>query len=293
MAPAMSETIDTGALSQPAKADGKTAMRQPPAMTVSTAALRIGLAHFIHEINNPLQSVYWTAGMMDKLMPKANGCGDPFVGKMFHELKGGVDRLVSLVGALESQLKSLWMIDPCFAAVNVDSLIDGLLQSEATSFADAGIRIVKDIGANLPAVRGDEKLLRQIFLNLIRNAVDAMPKGGVLSVRTDRREASLWLELSDTGVGIPPGVDVFRPFATSKPKGMGLGLAITRHIVETHGGTISYESQPGKGTTFYLSLPRIIETNPRPCLGEAAGENNSDGLGLALHNNLEDIRYGT
>ena len=85
-----------------------------PAATVSTDALRIGLAHFIHEINTPLQMVYWAADTVDTHMPKASGCGDPFAGKMFQELKGGVDQLVSLVSSLQSDLKSLWMIDPSF-----------------------------------------------------------------------------------------------------------------------------------------------------------------------------------
>lgn len=274
----MRDASYNGTTSVLAEANGKTEMREARAMTVSTAALRIGLAHFIHEFSKPLQVVYWTASMMDKLMPKARGCSDPFVDKMFRELKGGVDQLILLVSALESQLKSLWMIDPCFDSVNINSLLDELLQSDAMSFADGGICIDKDLDADLPAIRGDEKLLRHVFLNLFSNAVDAMPSGGVLSVKTSMREGSLWLEVTDTGVGIPPDLDIFRPFTTSKPKGMGLGLAITRHIIETHGGTISYESDPGKGTTFYLSLPRMIETNTTPDRGEAAGANNSDGI---------------
>jgi light-regulated signal transduction histidine kinase (bacteriophytochrome) len=84
--------------------------------------------------------------------------------------------------------------------------------------------------------------------------------GGDLRVAAGGDVRSVCIELADTGVGIPPDVDIFQPFVTSKPGGMGLGLVITRHIVETHGGTITYGSQPGRGTTFCVTLPRTLET---------------------------------
>lgn len=270
----LSEPIYTSVASQPTNENGHIKMREPPAMTVSTVALRVGLAHFIHEINNPLQQVYWTASMMDTLMPKANGSGDPFVGKLFKELKRGLDQLISLVSSLEPQLKALWMINPSSDSVNVNSLIDEILQTDLVSYDANGIRIDKQTGTDLPPIQADKQLLRHVFLNLFRNAADAMPNGGVLSVRGGTRRGSLWIEVSDTGIEMPPDMDVFQPFATSKPEGMGLGLAITRHIVEIHGGTIGYQSEPGKGTTFYLTFPQMSQTNSvRP---EAAEDNSSD-----------------
>lgn len=265
----MRETPYNGALSQPVSVTGQFEICEPPAMTVSTAALRIGLAHFLHEINNPLQQVYWTAKMMDTLMPKATGSGDPFIGKLFQELNRGIDQLVSLVSSLEPQLKALWTINPLSDSVNVDALIDDILHSDSVALDANGIRIDKVTPADLPLIQADEQLLRQMFLNLFRNAADAMPKGGVLSVRAGTRGRALWLEISDTGIEIPPDLDVFQPFSTSKPEGMGLGLAITRHIVEIHGGTIGYRTEPGKGKTFYLNFPRILETegnSPSPKL---------------------------
>jgi signal transduction histidine kinase len=204
---------------------------------------------------------------MDKNMPKAEGCGGPYMDKVFQELKGGVEQLISLVTSLHSELKSLWMIAPVFAAVNLSSLINEIVQSDAVSFAARGLRVDNDIDADLLAVRADEKLLRQVFVNLFRNAADAMAPGtGVLNMRAGAHARSVWLEIADTGGGIPPGLDVFQPFITSKPGSLGLGLAITRHIVETHGGTINYKSQPGKGTTFRLSLPRLVEIKKIPVL---------------------------
>ena len=166
-----------------------TGLRETRVTTVSTDALRIGLAHFIHEINNPLQTVYWAADVMDTHMPKANGSGDPFAGKIFQELKGGVDQLVTLVSSLESQLKSLWMIDPCFESVNLNSLIVEIIQNDVARFTAGGIRIDTDIAVALPALQADAKLLSQVFVNLFRNAADAMPEGGVLSVSAGARAA--------------------------------------------------------------------------------------------------------
>ena len=272
----MPEAKYHGHLCQSAGATELSETPATPAATVSTDALRIGLAHFIHEINTPLQMVYWAADMMDTHMPKTRGCGDPFAGKMLQELKSGVYQLISLVGSLRSQLESLWQINPSLNSVDLNSLIIDVVQSDAARFAAHGIRVDMDGAAALPALQADEKLLRQVFVNLFRNAADAMPEGGVLSVRAGARADSVWLEISDTGAGIPPELDAFQPFTTSKPGGMGLGLAITRHIVEIHGGTIAYRSEPGKGTTFWLRFPRSFETKKISVPRAAAADDSSE-----------------
>ena len=265
-----------GHFCQSAGATEPSETRATPAATFSTDALRVGLAHFIHEINTPLQRVYWTASMLDTLVPKGNGSGDPLVGKMLREVKGGVDQLVALVSSVQSDLKSLWMIDPCFDSVNLNSLIVEVVQSDAARLGAGAIRVDLDIAAALPGLQADEKLLRQVFVNLFRNAADAMPEGGVLTISAGARAGSAWLDIADTGAGIPPDLDAFQPFATSKPGGMGLGLAITRHIVEIHGGTIAYRSEPGKGTTFYLRFPRSCETKKLSVRHAAAADANSE-----------------
>jgi signal transduction histidine kinase len=82
-----------------------------------------------------------------------------------------------------------------------------------------------------------------------------MPKGGKLTLRAYDSGDRLYIEISDTGIGIPAGVDIFEPFTTSKSSGTGLGLTIVRQIVAAHGGSIGYSSEPGKGTVFRISLP--------------------------------------
>jgi len=229
--------------------------RATPSKCVSKASALIGLAHLIHQISNPIQVVSGAASLMDQELPKVNGRTDPFFGQVFQQLKGGIDQLISLVNLVRSQLEGLWLTNPDFDSVNLNSLIDDILQSEAVRFDACGIRVWKHIAANLPPIQANEKLLKQALVNLLRNAADAMPEGGFLSVKSGVNERSVFFELADTGGGIPPDLDVFQPFATTKSGAMGLGLTITRHIVESHDGTITYGSQPGEGTTFCLTFP--------------------------------------
>jgi signal transduction histidine kinase len=92
-------------------------------------------------------------------------------------------------------------------------------------------------------------------LNLCKNALEAMPDGGTLTVRLHNTGEQITLEVADTGIGVPEEVNIFEPFVTTKPEGTGLGLPIVRQIVAAHGGTLTYTSEPEKGTTFIVRLP--------------------------------------
>jgi signal transduction histidine kinase len=104
---------------------------------------------------------------------------------------------------------------------------------------------------------GDPQRLKQVLLNLCRNAIEAMPAGGLLTLRARCQDGEVVLEVSDTGVGIPADAleRVFEPFYTTKEAGTGLGLAVCRRIVEAHGGRLSVRSQPDRGTTIQVHLP--------------------------------------
>ena len=108
---------------------------------------------------------------------------------------------------------------------------------------------------NLPFVNVDRQKLKQVVLNLGKNAVEAMPRGGVLTANMCERNGRMILEIIDTGDGIPEGEDVFQLFKTTKPEGTGLGLAIVQQIVSEHRGIIEYTSRPPVGTIFRVSLP--------------------------------------
>ena len=152
------------------------------------------------------------------------------------------------------------------------------------------IAVVQELAADTPIIYADRQKLRQVFLNLLTNASDAMPEGGTLTLRSrpdtlEGGEAAVRIEVADTGVGIPAAhlEKVFDPFFTTKEEGQGtcLGLAICRRVVEEHHGTIRIDSEVGKGTTVILVLPVRNGTNgdrvrgvcpPHPTLSPTLGE---------------------
>ena len=130
-----------------------------------------------------------------------------------------------------------------------------LLSSDQACHTAEQIRIDCDIAADVPPVQLDRRRFKQAWLNLFKNAVEAMPSGGTITVRLSRSNTHVSLEIEDTGTGVPDGIDIFEPFTTTKPQGTGLGLGIVREIVSAHGGVVSYRSTPQTGASFTVSLP--------------------------------------
>ena len=114
---------------------------------------------------------------------------------------------------------------------------------------------IRELPPGLPTVVGDEGKLRQVFMNLVKNAIEAMPRGGRLSIIARVEDGRIIVEVTDTGVGIPEGVDVFEPFKTTKAAGTGLGLSVARQVITSLGGSLGCESELGVGTTFRVVLP--------------------------------------
>lgn len=119
------------------------------------------------------------------------------------------------------------------------------------------VNLVLEVDPDLPTIMSDEGNIKQIFMNLIKNAGEAMPDGGTITIRTRREAEMLCIDVSDTGNGIPADVldRIFDLHFTSKEKGIGLGLYIVRAIVEAQGGDIAVESEVNRGTTFIIHLP--------------------------------------
>ena len=138
--------------------------------------------------------------------------------------------------------------------VNLKQLIIGIL---------AQINIPKNVETNIKiddalAADADPQLLKRVFINLVTNAVQAMPKGGELTIKAQTiGQGQVKIVVEDTGEGISDEIKpkIFTPLFTTKPKGQGFGLAVCKRVIEAQGGTISFESQVGKGTAFTMSLP--------------------------------------
>jgi C4-dicarboxylate-specific signal transduction histidine kinase len=146
---------------------------------------------------------------------------------------------------------------------DVNAAVKDAVQLGAIGFETRGKgRIVWKLGADLPATFADRTQIQQVIVNLARNAIEAMSNSALreLRVTTTPHEGCVRLAIADTGPGLPPDIAAspFRPFTTTKPNGLGLGLSICRSIVEAHGGTIAVESGP-QGTTFTIDLPAASE----------------------------------
>jgi signal transduction histidine kinase len=114
-------------------------------------------------------------------------------------------------------------------------------------------KVKKELGA-IPQIKGDPEEIQEVFVNLIQNAIDAMPAGGTLTLRTYPEKNRVVAEISDTGKGIPEDIreKIFDPFFSTRHEGVGLGLSIAYRIIREHGGDIEVSSKPGDGTTFKI-----------------------------------------
>jgi signal transduction histidine kinase len=213
-------------------------------------------ASIAHELNNPLATIsLHTELLADSLAPDDPGRQPLLV------IDQEVRRMATLVGNLlvfsRRSHQQLSTLDICDELTSTLDFIQYHLRGN-------NIDIVKDYASGRPKVQGDRQQLRQVFLNLITNASDAMPRGGTLTVRSHtgvmaNDQQAVVVEFSDTGTGVQTGdlPKLWEPFFTTKPegKGTGLGLAICRRTVEEHRGTIEIETDPGKGITVRITLP--------------------------------------
>jgi signal transduction histidine kinase len=138
--------------------------------------------------------------------------------------------------------------------VAVSTLVAGVL---AQNLPPAGVEVVDEIGGDVTPVYVDPRQIGQVVTNLIANAYDAMPEGGRMIIGARPQQGHIALSITDTGRGIPPEnmERIFEPLFTTKPRGIGLGLVISRNLAEANRGSIQVESQVGEGTTFTLVLP--------------------------------------
>jgi signal transduction histidine kinase len=148
------------------------------------------------------------------------------------------------------------MPQPHFQSVQLNDLVENVAKTHKAQLEAARIQYELDLGAADP-IGADPDLLHRAASNLVLNAIEAMPNGGTLTLRTSQTSSSAHIEVSDTGPGLAPeeSARLFTPYYTSKPQGTGLGLAIVQSIVSDHGGRISVSSQLGHGSTFIIELP--------------------------------------
>ena len=216
-------------------------------------------AQVAHEIRNPLSSIGLNVEMLsDQLATtKFKTAEDE---KEAHDLIASVTREVDrLTEITEDYLRLARLPTPVKRPEDLGRLVEEVMGFSHEEIERAGLTVELDIAATPLPISADEGQLRQVFLNLVRNAREAMAAGGFLRVKTSSAGSQVEVAFTDTGSGMTPEVKekLFEPFFTTKQGGTGLGLSLSRQIVEAHGGRIDVESEVGHGTTFRLSFPRL------------------------------------
>jgi signal transduction histidine kinase/CheY-like chemotaxis protein len=236
-------------------------LRQTQAQLIqSTKLAAIGelAANIAHEINNPLTTVLGFASFLaERLEPGAPTLEEL---RLIQEEATRARDIVRDLLQFSRQNEFL----PALTDLNV--VVEQVVAMVRRQGAVDTIDVQESYGADLPPVEIDVSRMKQVFLNIVNNAIYAMPEGGTLSVRTFARDGFLHVAFADTGTGIEPDnlARIFDPFFTTKPdvSGTGLGLSVSLGIVQSHGGTIQVDSTLGNGSTFTIRLPLATAAQP-------------------------------
>jgi PAS domain S-box-containing protein len=217
-------------------------------------------AGIAHEIRNPLASIELFASLLKKDLE-----GDSEKENLVHHIRAGVQNMDRIISTLLLFAKSA---QPSRQQCDINLLLTECLEGINSVIVPENINVIRKSGPGTLLANGDRELLRQVFPNLINNAIQAMPDGGELSLitqkssvhnsengSTDRQYISVII--TDNGIGMSTDnlTKIFNPFFTTKDKGTGLGLAISHNIIKAHQGTIDAASEEGKGTSFTVKIP--------------------------------------
>ncbi len=227
----------------------RVSLRQQMARMDRLASLGRMSAGIAHEVRNPLTGV---SLLLDELHDRL--LGKEKDQQLIQRALGEIERLESLVNEM---LHFATLPTPKLAYGQIKTVVEDVLLLIRKQCQRQKVELLETIADNLPEMMLDRDRLKQVLLNLLNNALDAMPDGGILTVEVKLHNEKMLIRISDTGVGIPAEKLplIFEPFFTSKGHGTGLGLAISYNIISDHGGEIEIESNLGEGTTVVILLP--------------------------------------
>jgi signal transduction histidine kinase len=235
----------------------------------SLGTLTAGLAH---EIRNPLVAIKTFTQLLPERLED-----EEFRNHFLTIASSEVDRISSLINEL---LEFARPSDPKLELEDVNSILDGMILLISTETKKKHVDIIKYYSNNLPRAKVDREQIKQVFLNVLLNAIEATPENGRISVRTRSfikpgGDPYIQIEFTDTGYGIPREhlEEIFNPFFTTKDKGCGLGLSISSQIVQDHKGYITVESELNQGSSFFINIP-VNQEHPKRRRNDFDGEPN-------------------
>lgn len=221
------------------------------------AAWRELARRLAHELKNPLFPLQTTVENLQRAKDRGPEQFDEVFSESTGILLAEIDNLKTIVARFSDFAR---MPQPELASVNINEVVRGAVRLFEAQFSAVGrppITPEFHLAEDLPPIQADAAMLHRAIENLVLNAMDAMPAGGVLMLRTSHRAGEVDIEVSDTGMGLTPQEcdRLFTPYYTTKLHGTGLGLAVVQSVVSDHGGRVSVESESGVGTSFHIHLP--------------------------------------
>jgi signal transduction histidine kinase len=217
--------------------------------TVGRLSLKVA-----HEVRNPIAAIELNAELVGDIVKERGGADMEEAATLVTAIREQVSALDTLT---EEYLAFARFPRPQYDEDSVNEMVAALVEFVRPVAMRQGSAVEATTDQAVPPMAIDRTLLRQAILNLIKNGLEALGRGGTLTVGTRRVDDQVEITIRDTGPGIAPDVGkrLFEQFFTTKPQGTGLGLYISRQIIEQHGGTLRWESAPGAGTTFTATLP--------------------------------------
>jgi two-component system sensor histidine kinase VicK len=224
--------------------------------TESLALLGKLAAGVSHEIRNPLGAIMLHMDLLEEELQELLPERPAQIAEPLAEVRTQLTRLDDLV---QDYLSLARIASLQREPTNMGAFVDALLQEVAPQAAQCGVTLLREGLASRGSVALHTNTFRRVLLNLVHNALDAMPQGGTLTLRSWQTASHVHLDISDTGTGIPADqlTQIFEPLYTTKPTGTGLGLYMVQEIIAAHDGAICVTSHVGSGTTFTITLPLV------------------------------------